>query len=115
MEPEKLFENRIKEELLVLGWFAIHLDANGCDGWPDLLALNGSEARLIEVKSGTKLRTAQKAFLERMGQEYGAHVYVIEEHKRKILLDGQPYQNHVCVLDGQPCLSLYDAVASVIR
>jgi hypothetical protein len=89
--PEKRFESQIVAKLEARGWFAHHFDANGVDGWPDILAVSNDRFLLIEVKAGTKIRKAQKAFHALLEQTYGVNVHVLEQHADTVALDGDSY------------------------
>lgn len=91
MTPEKKFEGQIIEELNKRGWFAHHFDANGYDGWPDILALRGDEFRLIEVKAGTALRPSQTSLHATLRNLRDINVHVIERRKQAVILDDEVY------------------------
>jgi len=103
MAPEKRLEEEIITELHKRGWWAHHFDAVGVDGWPDILAIRGTEFRLIEVKAGTALRNTQRGLHAFFQQTYKIHVHVIERRKHAALHDGEVYG------------VLHDAVSEVIR
>jgi Holliday junction resolvase len=72
LSPEKRFENELCAELMRRGVFAHHFDANGVDGWPDILAMRDDRVALIECKYDTeKLRTEQVAMHTRLMVQYG--------------------------------------------
>ena len=72
MTAEHVFENQLINLLRNKGIFAHHFDANGVDGWPDILCLHRNTSMLIEVKYRTiKLRTDQTAFRIYMRSLFG--------------------------------------------
>lgn len=103
MKPEKKFEQEIIREFKANGWFAHHFDANGLDGWPDILAIRGTSARLVEVKAGTRLRKEQIAFHSTLSHSFNVSVSVLEKTSGGCVL-----------LDGTPRFSLSSAVLEII-
>jgi hypothetical protein len=83
LTPEKKFEQEIISELTRRGWFAHHFDANGVDGWPDILALKDGQYILIEVKCGSALRKEQTALHMVLSQSYAVDVFIFEYFRKK--------------------------------
>lgn len=96
---EKRFEARLIAGLRNRGWYAIHLDANGADGWPDILAIKGRQFRLVEVKDGTERHKTQTAFARMIQEVYQSHIYLIEKNPTGFSLDKVLYSSLIEVLD----------------
>lgn len=60
MKTEKSLQDRIKRRMEADGWWISHLSPPNCPGFPDLLCLNASEYRLIEVKNFDKIGEREK-------------------------------------------------------
>lgn len=88
MPAEKNLETRIIAAAALRGWFCRHFDAPGLDGWPDLLCLKGDQARLVEVKAGTALGKAQRAFHSYLKEMYETPVYVLERKGGVYIVSG---------------------------
>jgi len=76
---EKAFEDKLIAEFERRGAFAHHFDANGCDGWPDILVLRDNRAALVECKWKTmKVRKDQAALhLALVLQHDFTNIYVV--------------------------------------
>ena len=78
MKPERKLEQQLIKAFEEKGWFAHHFDVIAMDGWPDILAIHGDRFFLIECKAGTKIRTTQQAFFEKMLKRYDVKVIIAD-------------------------------------
>jgi hypothetical protein len=103
MKPERKLEAELVAAFKERGWFAHHFDVIGIDGWPDILALRGASYRLIECKTGTRMRKEQKAFHQGMADRFGVPIYIVE-------YDGKAYT--LAVYDRM--IAVYDSIAPLM-
>lgn len=73
--PENKFEQKLCYELNRRGWSTDHCESVTRAGWPDITALRGVHAILIETKKDSGIRESQRILAREMWIKHGVVVF----------------------------------------